>query len=87
MSKKVKKVVKTVKGITKALDAVASDEKVRKMIFGEYSDKTPRSAVDSYYGEVLSPKQREKYAKDIEKKKKKGKKKGKKKKKKSKITI
>lgn len=59
----------------------ASDEKVQTLLFGKYSDGTPRSFSDCLDGEILSPKDREKLLK-----KKKGKK-SKKKKKKSKVNL
>lgn len=54
---------------------VLTDKSVQKVIFGEYSDGTPRSLVDSWNGETLSPKEKKKTLK-----KKGGKKKNKKKK-------
>lgn len=61
-----------VKGVVK----VTTNEGVQKALFGVYSDNTPRSLADCINGEVLSPKDREKYTC-----KKKSKKKNKKKKK------
>lgn len=58
---------------------LASDEKLQTLLFGKYSDGSPRSFSDCLDGEILSPKDREKLLK------KKGKKK--KKKKKSKINL
>lgn len=47
-----------------------TDKSVQKVIFGEYSDGSPRSLVDSWNGETLSPKQKQKIRKKKGKKKK-----------------
>lgn len=61
--------------IVQATLDVATDKGVRKALFGVYSDNTPRSLVDCIHGEILSPKDREKYVYKKKSKKKKGKKK------------
>ena len=55
--------------------SIASSKHVRKAVFGTYTDDTPRSIADWLDGEILSPKDRKKYLKDVSKKKKKNKKK------------
>lgn len=70
--------------LSDGVSKVASDEKIKKMIFGTYSNGKSRSILDSLDGEILSPKDREKY---LYKKDKKHKKKKKKKVKKAKIRI
>lgn len=61
-------VMKVAAGIWK----IVNTPEVKRSIFGEYSDGTPRSVVDGIYGEILSPKQKKK--KKYKKKKKKHKK-------------
>lgn len=61
------------------------DKEVRKILFGTYSDGEPRSAIDAYHNEILSPRDRlliEERMEQIRSGKKKKKKKGKKKRKK-----
>lgn len=53
---------------------LASDEKLQTLLFGKYSDGSPRSFSDCLDGEILSPKDREKLLKTKGKKKKKKKK-------------
>lgn len=55
--------------------ATLADKSVQKVLFGTYSDNTPRSLVDCVNGEILSPKDREKYLYKKKKKKNKSKKK------------
>lgn len=60
------------------------DKEIQKILFGTYTDGKPRSAIDAYHNEILSPKDRlliEERMEEIRKGKKKGKKKSKKKKK------
>lgn len=54
-----------------------TDTSIQRAVFGEYTDGSPRSLIDSWNGETLSPKQKHKISK----------KKGKKKKKKNKIKF
>lgn len=61
--------------IVKAMMDVITDDSVKKVLFGTYSDGTPRSMIDGIHDEVLSPKDREKYHKKKGKKKKKNNKK------------
>lgn len=67
---------------------VGKDESIKKTILGTYSDGTPRSVVDAYRDELLSPEDRtmmEERMKEIRKnRKKRAKQKNKKKKKKRK---
>ena len=65
--------------------SVATDKGVQKALFGVYSDNTPRSLVDCINGEILSPRDKEKYLRKKKNKDKKGKKN--KKKKKNKIKL
>ena len=51
---------------------VVTNEDLRKTVLGTYSDGKPRSIIDAYNGEVLSPKQKQK---KLYKKRKAGKKK------------
>lgn len=51
---------------------VVTNEDLRKTVLGTYSDGKPRSIIDAYNGEVLSPKQKQK---KLYKKRKSGKKK------------
>lgn len=60
-----------IEGVT---DLVASD-KARSLLFGEYSDGTPRSLPDCLDGEILSPKDRKNIIYGKQKKKKQNKKK------------
>lgn len=63
--------------ITTIVSAVAdalTDKGVQRALLGVYSDGTPRSLIDCVNGEILSPKDKEKYIykkKDKNKKKKK----------------
>lgn len=66
--------------VVKTVLSVATDKGVQKALLGVYSDGTPRSFTDCLNGEILSPKDKEKYLYKKSKKKK-NKKKGKKKKK------
>lgn len=52
-----------------------TDKSVQKVIFGEYSDGSPRSLMDCLDGEILSPSDRERFVYGKKKKKKKHKKK------------
>jgi hypothetical protein len=65
------------------LASAATSKKGRKAICGTYSDGTPRSMVDAWRDEYISPKDRERWDK-MKKKKKKAKKNAKKNKKKGK---
>lgn len=67
-----------VKEIASTIGNVLKDADVQKVILGTYSDGETRSVSDAISGEVLSPKDKEKYA---------FKKKAKKKKKKAKINL
>lgn len=66
-----------VSSIVETVVSVASDKGVQKALFGVYADNTPRSFVDCVNGEILSPKQKEKYIYKDKKNKKKKKKKSK----------
>lgn len=72
--------IETVIGV---VEAVASSKVGQRLVCGTYSDGKPRSIVDAWRDEIISPKDREKW----EKKKAKKKKKKKKAKKKAKNTI
>ena len=68
---------KTIATVIQTIGSLAQSKKVQKLVLGSYSDGSPRSIADMIDGEILSPKDREKYNKP---KKKKNKKKHKKKK-------
>ena len=65
------------------IETIASSKVGQKVLFGTYSDGKPRSAVDAWRDEYISPKDREKWDKKKRKKKKKKKKEEKKRKKKN----
>lgn len=50
---------------------VLTNKKVRKTLFGEYTDGSARSLSDCLDGEILSPKERKKYTSKKKKSKKK----------------
>lgn len=67
-------VKKLVEVAGRAAKAVSENDDIKKTILGTYSDGTPRSLVDAYQGEILSPEDRlliEERMKEIRKKKKK----------------
>lgn len=49
--------------IIEAATTVAKNKSIKKCIFGEYADGTPRSLMDALDGEFLSPKERKAYMK------------------------
>lgn len=62
----------TVITVATQIIGVVTNEDLRKTVLGTYSDGKPRSIIDAYNGEVLSPKQKQK---KLYKKRKSGKKK------------
>lgn len=60
--------------ILDAVETVASSKVGQRLICGTYSDGNPRSVVDAWRDEIISPKDRERWEKKKAKKKKKKKK-------------
>ena len=73
--------------LQKAGKAIVEDEGIKGTIFGTYTNGQPRSAIDAFNGEIVSPRDRLVIAKRIEKNKKKKKKKKKKGKKYAQIDL
>lgn len=69
------------------IETIASSKIGQKFICGTYSDGKPRSVVDAWRDEYISPKDRERWEKKKRKKKKKKKKEAKKRKKEKKKSI
>ena len=66
---KTKTVIDIIKASSSAIESLASNEDVQKILFGEYSDGKPRSMIDGLNNEIYSPKQK-KHNKDKKKHKK-----------------
>ena len=64
--------------VLKAVSEVATTKEGQKFLCGTYSNGKPRSAIDAWRDEFISPEDREYWEKKKRKKKKKGKKKKKK---------
>lgn len=47
--------------ILSTVTEVAKNKTIKKCIFGEYADGSPRSLMDALDGEILSPKERKVY--------------------------
>ena len=67
---KVKKGIKIAEVVGAAV-ALVKDNEIQKLLFGTYSDGSARGISDCINGEILSPKDKEKYVYKKKKKKKK----------------
>jgi hypothetical protein len=66
---KTKAIIDILGASSTVIENLASNKKVQKVLFGEYSDGKPRSMIDGLNNEIYSPKQK-KHNKDKKKHKK-----------------
>lgn len=50
----------TVTTILNGLGSACKTKKAQKILFGTYSDGKPRSVIDAFNGEIMSPEQKQK---------------------------
>lgn len=69
MAVDVDKIIKVGSAIFSGAKEALKDDGVKKVVFGTYSDGSPRNFADAQNGEFLSPEQKKKMSKKKKKKK------------------